>query len=168
MEENIVNKVAQSPLVTFKLEERYPKGERVLIDIKDQFFQGMILREKDFRTWVKAHDWAQYQDKFVAITCSVDAIVQVWAYMLLETRLHPYAAYVHLGTLEEMEHALWMHALDAVDFSQFRDRPIVIKGCSDIEIPAAVYVETTRRMMPYAKKLSYGEPCSTVPLWKKR
>ena len=168
MEKEIVNKVAQSPLVTFKLEEYYPQGERVAIDIKDQLFQGLILREKDFRDWVKNHDWSQYQDKYVAIYCSVDAIVQVWAYMLLETRLNPYAKRVHHGSLESLEHLLFIEALDSIDFSEFQDRPVVIKGCSDVVIPPAVYVEATRRMMPYAKKLSYGEPCSTVPLWKRR
>lgn len=163
----VVNRIANSPIVTFKLEEYYPEGERVLIDIKDQLFQGLILREKDFRAWVKEHDWTQYQDKYVAITCSTDAIVQVWAYMLLETRLHPYAKYIHFGTLEEMEKELFFQAMDSIDFSAYADRPVVIKGCSDIKIPEAVYVEATRRMMPFAKKLSYGEPCSTVPLYRK-
>ncbi|MEM6629276.1 MAG: DUF2480 family protein [Bacteroidota bacterium] len=168
MEGEIINKVARSPLVTFKLEEIYPEGERVLIDIKDQLFQGLILREKDFRAWVKDHDWSQYEGKYVAITCSVDAIVQVWAYMLMQTRLAPYAKYVHQGTLASMEHILFQKALDPIDFSQFQDKPVVIKGCSDKPVPASVYVEVTQRMLPFAKKLSYGEPCSTVPLWKRK
>ena len=163
----IVNRIANSPIITFKLEDYSPQGERVLLDIKDQLFHGMILREKDFRTWVKDHDWSQYTDKHVAITCSVDTIIQVWAYMLLETRLHPYAATVVFGDLDDLEIALWQNFLDSHDFSQYSDRPVVIKGCSDIKIPVSIYVETTRRLMPYAKKLSYGEPCSTVPLYKK-
>lgn len=163
----IVNRIANSPIITFKLEDHFPQGERVLLDIKDILFHGMILREKDFRTWVKEHDWSQYQDKHVAITCSVDTIIQVWAYMLLETRLHPYASSVVFGTLEDLEHHLWMTSLDQIDFAQFSDRPVVVKGCSEINIPAGIYVEATRRLMPYAKKLSYGEPCSTVPLYKK-
>lgn len=167
MEGEIVNRVAQSPIVTFRLEDYYQPGERVLIDLKDQLFQGMILREKDFRAWVKSHDWSQYQDQFVAITCSVDAIVQVWAFMLLQTQLQPYAKYVHLGDLEALETALFGQALDQVDFSEFEDKPVVVKGCSDIKVPAGVYVDLTRRLFPYVKKLSYGEPCSTVPLYKK-
>jgi len=167
MEGEVINKVANSPLITFKLEEYYQEGERVLIDIKDQLFQGMILREKDFRAWVKEHDWTQYQDKYVAITCSVDAIVQVWAFMLVETKLQPYAKYVHYGTLEDLETELFRQALDKVDYSAFSDRPVVIKGCSDIDIPKGVYVDLTRRLLPYVKKLSYGEPCSTVPIYKK-
>ena len=163
----IVNRVAQSPIITFKLEDYYPEGERVLIDIKDQLFQGLILREKDFRTWVKEHDWSQYQDKFVAINCSSDAIIQVWAYMLLESRLHPYAAHIVMGSLEDLERSLFLIELDKVDFSTFQDRPVVVKGCGDIKIPDAIFVEATRRLMPYVKKLSYGEPCSTVPVYKR-
>ncbi|MEM7515176.1 MAG: DUF2480 family protein [Bacteroidota bacterium] len=168
MSGEIVNRIAQSPIITFKLEEHHQQGERVLIDIKDQLFQGMILREKDFRAWVKEHDWSQYQDKYVAITCSVDAIIQVWAYMLMETKLHPYAKKVVFGSLEDLEIQLFREALDEIDFAEFDGRPVVIKGCSDIDIPAAIYVEATHRIMPYAKKISYGEPCSTVPLWKKK
>ena len=168
MKDEIVNKVAQSSLVTFNLEDIYPEGERVLIDIKDQLFQGLILREKDFRAWVKDHDWSQYEGKYVAITCSVDAIVQVWAYMLMQTRLAPFAKFVHHGSLESLERVLFQRALDQIDFSQFQDKPIVIKGCSDKPVPDAVYVEATQRLLPYAKKLSYGEPCSTVPLWKRK
>ena len=167
MSGEIVNRIANSPIITFKLEEYYPKGERVILDIKDQLFQGMILRERDFRAWVKEHDWSQYQDKHVAITCSVDTIIQVWAYMLLEVSLQPFAKTVVFGSNEDLEVYLWMEVLNQIDFSQYEDRPVVIKGCSDIKIPTAIYVETTRRMMPFSKKLSYGEPCSTVPIYKK-
>ncbi|RMG69590.1 MAG: DUF2480 family protein [Bacteroidetes bacterium] len=162
----IVNRIANSPIITFKLEEHYPQGERVLLDIKDQLFQGMILRERDFRAWIKTHDWAQYQDQHVAIHCSTDAIVQTWAYMLLEVRLQPYARTIVFGTQEDLERTLWMQALDAIDWSQFADRPVVVKGCSTLEVPTAIYVEATRRLFPYAKKISYGEPCSTVPVYK--
>ncbi|MFN0200152.1 MAG: DUF2480 family protein [Bacteroidia bacterium] len=163
----IINRIAQSPLITFKIEEHYPKGERVILDIKDQLFMGLILKEKDFRAFVKAHDWAQYQDKYVAIICSADAIVPVWAYMLLATQLEPICKMFVFGSLEELEIAVLNHALDKVDFSAFQDKPIVIKGCSEIKIPTAIYVEVTRRMRPFAKKISYGEPCSTVPLYSK-
>lgn len=168
MSGEIVNRIANSPIITFKVEDHYPKGERVEIDIKDQLFMGMILREKDFRTWVKEQDWSQYQDKYVAIHCSADAIIQTWAYMLLESRLHPYAKLVVMGTLDDLEKELFRQALDQIDFSQFEGSPVVVKGCSDIAVPPSTYVEVTRRLMPYAKKISYGEPCSTVPVWKKK
>lgn len=168
MEGEIVNRIAQSPILTFRLEDYHVKGERELIDIKDQLFQGMILREKDFREFVKAQDWSRYQDKLVAVTCSADAIVQTWAYMLLAVKLEPYAAHITFGTLDDLERELFLKQLDEIDFSQFEGRPIVVKGCSNIRIPTAVYMEATRRLKPFAKKLSYGEPCSTVPLYKRQ
>lgn len=163
----VVNRIANSPIITFKLEEHVPQGERVLIDLKEQLFQGMILRERDFRNWIKEHDWSQYDGKHVAITCSTDALVQVWAYMILQSKLQPYAETVVFGKLEDLELTLWLNELDKIDWSQFDDRPVVVKGCSDIELPARVYVEATQRLFPHAKKISYGEPCSTVPVWKK-
>ncbi len=163
----VVNRIANSPIITFKLEEHLPQGERVLIDLKEQLFQGMILRERDFRNWIKEHDWSQYDGKHVAITCSTDALVQVWAYMILQSKLQPYAETVVFGKLEDLELTLWLNELDKIDWSQFDDRPVVVKGCSDIELPARVYVEATQRLFPHAKKISYGEPCSTVPVWKK-
>ncbi|WNJ21408.1 DUF2480 family protein [Pontibacter sp. G13] len=163
----VVNRIANSPLITFKLEDYHTPGERVLLDIKDQLFRGLILRERDFRAWVKEHDWTQYAGKHVAITCSVDTIIQVWAYMLLEVKLQPHAESVVFGSLEDLEISLYFKQLDQIDFEQYADRPVVIKGCSDIDIPAAVYVEATRRLMPLVKKLSYGEPCSTVPIYKR-
>lgn len=164
----IVNRVANSPIVTFKLEELHPQGDRILIDIADLLFQGMILREKDLREWVKTHDWAQYQNKYVAITCSVDALVQVWAYMLIQTKLDEYATFSMMGTLADLEIELYRQALAKVDFSQFEGKPVVVKGCGDIKIPDAIFVEATRLLMPYVKKLSYGEPCSTVPLYRRK
>ncbi|MEL6671449.1 MAG: DUF2480 family protein [Bacteroidota bacterium] len=167
MSGEIVNRISNSPIVTFKLEHYHAPGERVQIDIKDQLFQGLILRERDFRGWVKEHDWSQYQGAHVAIYCSTDAIIQVWAYMLLAAKLQPFAETVVFGTLEELETQLFRQALDQLDFSQFEGKPVVVKGCSDIQIPAGVYVEAMRRLLPFAKKLSYGEPCSTVPLYKR-
>ncbi len=163
----LVNRIAQSPIVTFKLEDYFPQGKRVLIDIKEQLFMGMILREKDFRAWIKETDWTQYQDQHIAITCSADAIIQVWAYMLLEAQLQPYAKTVVFGTLEDLEVQLWKDALDQIDFSQFNDRPVVVKGCSSIDIPTAIYVEASKKLLPFVKKMSYGEPCSTVPIYKR-
>ena len=163
----IVNRIANSPIITLKLEEHYPAGERVLLDIKDQLFQGLILRERDFRQWIKSHDWSQYEGKHVAITCSVDTIIQTWAWMLLEVSLQPYAHTVVYGDLEALELQLWQEALGNIDWAEFTDRPVVLKGCSDIQIPTSIYVEATRKLQPLVKKLSFGEPCSTVPVYKR-
>lgn len=160
----IINRVNQSPLITFKLEDYYPSEHRIVLDIKDQLFQGLILREKDFRLFIKEHDWTQYKDNFVAICCTADAIVPIWAYMLVATRLSGVAKDFVFGTLQELDNYLLNKMLDNVDFSQFLNKPVVIKGCSDKAIPISVYVELTKRLKPFAKKISYGEPCSTVPL----
>lgn len=166
MSEAIINRVAQSALVTFKLEEFYPQGERVQLDIKDQLFQGLILREKDFRAWIAAHDWSQYTGQYVALHCTADAIIPTWAWMLLAAELQPFAVYYTFGTISDLDRELLSRALDAVDFAQFAGKAVVVKGCSDVSVPTALYVEAMRRLLPYAKKLSFGEPCSTVPLWK--
>ena len=166
-QEGIINKVANSPLITFNLEEYYHPGERVLLDIKDQLYQGMILREKDFRDFVKEHDWSQYKDKNVAIYCSAEAIVPTWAYMLLTTRLEPFAYTIVFGDLEDLEKALFQDALAKVDLQDFQDAKVVIKGCSKVPVPTAAYVEITRLLRPVASSIMYGEPCSTVPLYKR-
>lgn len=167
MSEEIVNRVAKSPLITFNLEDYYHQGERVVLDIKDQLFQGMILREKDFRQYVKDLDWSIYKGKNVAITCSEDAIVPTWAYMLLSINMAPYANMVVYGNKEDLEWSLYKEALSKVDIEEFRDKKIVIKGCSKFDVPAAAYVEISRLLQPVASSIMYGEPCSTVPLYKK-
>lgn len=166
MADEIINKVAQSGLVTIDLEEMYPQGERVLLDIKDRLFQGLILREKDFREFVSAHDWSQYKDKYVAITCTADAIVPTWAYMLLTVSLEPYARKVVFGDLEALETILYNEMLGRIDVNTYKDARIVIKGCSNLPVPRSAYVELTRILRPVAKSIMYGEPCSTVPLYK--
>lgn len=167
MADQIVNKVASSSLVTFDLEAYYESGDRVLIDISDQLYQGLILREKDFRDFIKSHDWLQYKDKYVALTCSADAIVPMWAYMLLAIALQPYARITVFGSLDDLETAIYARRLNEIDWSQFKDNKVVIKGCSKVNIPAAVYVEVTTRIKPHASSIMFGEPCSTVPLYKK-
>lgn len=166
MENEIENKVAQSGLVTLDLEDWYPAGERVLIDIKDQLFQGLLLREKDFREYIKTHDWAQYKDKYVAVTCTADAIVPTWAYMLLSSSLEPFAKKIVFGDLETLETVLYDSLLGKLDLEQYRDARIVIKGCGNLPVPKAAYVELTRLLRPVAKSIMYGEPCSTVPIYK--
>ncbi|WP_089684761.1 DUF2480 family protein [Catalinimonas alkaloidigena] len=163
----IVNRVAQSTLVTFDLEEYYHPGERVLLDLADQLYQGLILREKEFRAFVKEHDWSQYHGKNVAITCSADAIVPTWAYMLVATRLASVANMVVFGDLGALEDALFRQALHQVNPEDFRDAKVVVKGCSHRPVPISAYVEITRLLQPVAFSLMYGEPCSSVPLYKK-
>lgn len=163
----IVNKVAGSSLITFDLEEYYQHGERVLLDIKDQLFQGIILKEKDFREFIKGHDWPSYKGKFVAVYCSADAIVPTWAYMLLAIALQPYVNRVVFGTLDDLEVAIFQERLSKIDWSQYQDAKVVVKGCSKVNVPVAVYVEATSRLMPFVSSIMFGEPCSTVPLFKK-
>jgi len=168
IQENFVNKVAQSGLVTLDPASFYPQGERMVYDIKDNLYMGLMLREKDFREFVKGHDWSQYQDKNVAITCSEDAIVPAWAYMLLANRMAPYAREIVFGNAEALETILFLKGLENIDLEQYRDQRIVLKGCGDIPVPVSAYVELTKKLTPVAKSLMYGEPCSTVPIYKRK
>ncbi len=164
----VLNRVSSSPLITLDLEKFYTPGERILFDIKDWLFQEQILKEKDFRESVKSHDWSQYQNKFVAITCTADAIVPTWAYMLLSISLQPHASFIFFGTLPELEVQLFLNALNKIEWQKFHNAKVVIKGCSKVEVPVAVYVEATNRLRPLATSIMYGEPCSTVPLYKRK
>jgi hypothetical protein len=166
-ENQIINRVAQSPLVVFDLEKLFIPGERVLIDIKDQLFQEMILREKDFRDYLKSQDWSQYKNKFVAITCSADAIIPTWAFMLLSIALQPHARKIVFGTLNDLENQIFQESLHAVDWNTYTNTKVVVKGCSKINVPVSVYVEVANRLRPITSSLMFGEPCSTVPLYKK-
>lgn len=168
MEGEIVNKVAQSGIVTLELDKFYPEGERVLYDIKDNLWQGIALKEKDFRAFVKENDWLVYQGKHVAITCSADAIVPTWAYMLLTTALQPFAKKIVFGDLATLETVLFKEAMESINAEDYTDARVVVKGCSDKEVPPSAYVELTEKLMPYVKSLMFGEPCSTVPLYKKK
>jgi hypothetical protein len=169
MEENnaIVNRVALSPLVSFNLEELYHPGPRITLDIKKWLFQGIILKEKDFREHIKAEDWSIYHGANVAIRCSVDAIIPLWAWMLVTIHLSPFAHKVVVGDLLELEHALFQDAINSVDLSLYHGKKVVIKGCSNVPVPAFAYVELTTKLLPIAESLMFGEPCSTVPLFKK-
>jgi hypothetical protein len=167
-EETIVNRVLSSPLVTFNLEELYETGERMVYDIKDNLFQGIILKEKDFREFLKSHDWSQYSGKHIALTCTEDAIVPTWAYMLLAIQLQPYAKTIVFGKLENLEQQLFQQAIAKVDLEPYRNAKIVIKGCSKVPVPEYAYVEITRLLAPVAQSLMFGEPCSTVPLMKRK
>lgn len=166
MEEVFVNKVANSGLITLNLEDHFPAGERKFIDIKEVLFMGMVLKEKDFRDWVKNHDWLAYQNANVAIGCSADAIVPTWAYMLIASKLSGIAKEIVFGDLQALEAVLWRNALQTLDVESFRDQKMVIKGCGDLPVTAAAYAEITRLLTPLAKSIMYGEPCSTVPVYK--
>jgi len=166
-QDQIVNKVANSALVTFDLEHYYQPGERVVLDIKGQLYQELILKEKDFRDFIRQHDWTAYQNKYVAITCTADAIVPTWAFMLVSIALQPYAKQVVFGTLEELETAIFKKSLEKVDWAAFQNAKVVVKGCSKVDVPVGIYVEATNNLRPYAASIMFGEPCSTVPLYKK-
>lgn len=165
--EEIVNKIQQSGLTEINLEDFYIKGERVLIDIKDNLFQGLILKEKDFREYIKTHDWTKYKDKLVAITCTADAVIPTWAYMLIATVLQSYAKKFVFGDLKTLETVLFQESLSKMNPEEFRDKKIIIRGCSNLPVPESAYVELTRILVPFAKSIMYGEACSTVPLMKK-
>lgn len=167
MENEIVNRVANSSLVTFDLEKYYTSGDRVLYDIKNDLFQELILKEKDFREHIRSNDWARFTGKFVAVTCSVDAVIPTWAYMLLTMALKPYAARVFFGSLEQLESNLFHEALAKVDWTRFKDAKVVIKGCSHLPVPVSAYTEVAEKLLPQAATIMFGEPCSTVPLFKR-
>jgi hypothetical protein len=166
LEEAIVNRVANSKLRTFDLEEIYPEGKRILFDVKDWLFQELILKEKDFRDFVKNHDWSQYKNSFVAVTCSVDAIIPSWAFMLVASELTPIANKVVIGDLELLETVIYQELISFVDFKDFADKPVIIKGCADKPIPDSAYAFLIAKLQPIAKSILFGEACSSVPLYK--
>jgi hypothetical protein len=163
----IINKVSASGLVTVNLEEIYPEGRRAVIDIAPQLWQGIALREKDFREWIRTHDWNQYREAWVAVHCSADAIVPHWAYMLVASALTGVAGRVILGTAQELESLIFRDLIYSLDRESFRDARVVIKGCSDREVPASAYSDLVHHLQPVVKSLMFGEPCSTVPVYKR-
>lgn len=168
MAEEIVNRVANSKLVTVDLEDLYPTGSRMVLDIKDWLFEEFILREKDFRDAAKNHNWEQYTNAYVALTCSTDAIIPAWAYMLLSTYLTPIAKKVVIGNLQELETLLYQEIIEQTDFSYVQDAPVIVKGCSNKPVPANAYLFLIKKIQPLAKSLMYGEACSSVPLFKNK
>jgi hypothetical protein len=165
-ENEIINRVTNSSLITFDLEEYYQPGERVLLDIKDQLFEGLILKEKDFRAFIKTTDWSSYQNKFVAIHCSTDAIIPTWAFMLVAIALKPFAKAIQFGTLDQLEEKLYSQVLSKINWEQYRNAKVVVKGCSKVSVPTSAYVETVAQLQPLVSSLMFGEACSTVPLYK--
>ena len=166
-EELIVNKVAQSGLITIDLEELYMPGERVLFDMKHWLFEELILKEKDFREQVKNHNWQQYQNKLMALSCTVDAIVPTWAFMLIASKLELFAKKIVFGTLEKLEEEIFTEQISKINPEDYRDQRVVVKGCSKVDVPVSAYVGITNLLRPVVKSIMYGEACSTVPIYKK-
>ena len=163
----LVNRVASSGLITINLEDFFPKEEVVVFDLKDYLFMELILKEKDFRKALAEHEWKQYEGKVMTTYCSADAIIPVWAYMLVAAYAEPYATTIFQGTSEEYYKTAFHQALSQIDGVEYDQKRIVIKGCSDKPVPPSAYVELTRKLRPYAQSIMYGEPCSTVPIFKR-
>lgn len=168
MADEIINRVANSKLVTIDLEDYYPEGERILFDIKDWLYEGLVLREKDFRQRVSEFDWSNYQNQFIALTCSTEAIIPGWAYMLISMHLEPYASKVIIGDLEQLETSIYQDLIANLDVSEYEDKPIIIKGCSNKPVPQNAYIMLSNKLKPLARSIMYGEACSAVPLFKKK
>ncbi len=165
--EEIINKVANSSLEVFDLEDYYPNGVRLQIDISQWLFEGFLLKEKDFREALKNHDWSQYQNHLIAIHCSTDAILPAWASILVATYVSPFAQKVVLGTINDLETALYQEILSKIDYTQYQDKPIILKGCSKKPVPESAYIMAIQELQKVAKSIMYGEACSAVPLFKK-
>ncbi|WP_202552113.1 DUF2480 family protein [Ginsengibacter hankyongi] len=168
MEEIIVNKVSQSSLETIDLEKFYPEGDTIVFDMKDYLFMELILKEKDYRESLKKKDWSVYENKNVSIICSAEAIIPLWAYMLAVSYLQPVAKDVVVGNESFMHEVLYLKNLGKINAKDFEGKRVVIKGCGEKEIPASVYAEITKILLPVVQSIMYGEPCSTVPVFKKR
>ncbi len=164
----IVNRVVNSQLITIDLEDYYPKGERTIIDIKAWLFHELILKEADFREHLKNHDWSKYQDKFIALTCSSDAIIPSWAYMLISTYLIPYAKKTVVGDLTTLETTIYQELIYNLNINNFKAKPVIIKGCANKPIPPTAYIQLIEKLQPHVKSIMFGEACSTVPLFKNK
>jgi len=166
--DKIINKVANSSLQNIDLEDFYPKGERVLFDIKDWLYQEIILKEKDFREKANLYNWSLLKDKYVAFYCSVDAIIPSWAYLLLTSKASFYTKKCVVGNLNLLETVLYVEIISNFDVRQFKEKPVIIKGCANKPIPATAYTLLIQKLLPVAKNIMYGEACSTVPIYKKK
>lgn len=167
MTDEIINKVANSSLEVFDLEDYYPNGIRTQIDLSQWLEEGFLLKEKDFRESIKNHDWKQYENHYVAIHCATDAIIPAWAIILVTVYLTPFAKKIVSGNLSDLETALYQDIIPTLDFSKYQDKPVILKGCSKKPVPESAYILAIQKLQPYAKSIMYGEACSAVPLFKK-
>ena len=168
MSEEIINRVSNSSLINIDLEELYPAGKRITLDIKDWLFEGIILKEKDFRASVIDHDWSFYKDSFVALTCSEDAVIPSWAYLLISAELAPFAKKIVVGDLEVLETIIFSEIIQNYNTENFKDKPIIIKGCTNKPIPSSAFTMLIQKLHPVAKTIMYGEACSTVQISKRK
>jgi len=166
--EEIVNRVANSALEVFDLEDYYPKGMRTQIDLSQWLYEGFLLKEKDFREALKQHNWTQYQGHYVAVHCATEAIIPAWASILVTTFVAPFAQKVVLGDVNDLETSLYQSVLSQLDYSNYLDKAVIIKGCSKKPVPESAYVMAVQYLQPFAKSIMYGEACSAVPLFKKQ
>ena len=167
MEGEIKNRVAESNLVTINLEDFYPIGNRIELDISLWLFEGILLREKDFRAQVKNHDWSQYQDCYIALTNTTEAIIPAWAFMLLTVQLTPFAKTISIGDIAQLETTIFSKVISGLNLSQYKNKSVIIKGCSNKPIPENAFIQLTCALQPFARSIMYGEACSSVPLFKK-
>ena len=167
MADPLVNKVAESGIITIDLENYFPKEAIVVFDLKEYLFMGLILKEKDFREALKSLNTEAYRNKIVAITCSADAIIPMWAYMLVASILQPVCSMVAFGNEEEVAKKLLLNNIEHIAAADFADKRVVIKGCGEKPIPEEAYIAITSLLRPVTKSIMYGEPCSTVPIYKK-
>jgi hypothetical protein len=167
MPEEIINRVENSDLIQINLDDYYPQEERILFDIKEILHEGLILIEKEIRSFVKENDWSVYQNKYVGVFCSSDAIVPLWAFMLIASKIEPFAKKVVMGNKIELEKAIFNDVINSIDFTQFQDKSVIVKGCGNHPIPEAVFVDFTLKLQAFAKNIMFGEACSAVPLFKK-
>lgn len=167
MAEEIVNRVANSTLVTFDIADYYPRGERKILDISQWLDQGIVLREKEFRSALVAFDFSSFKDAYVALHCSSQALLPAWATLLVTTYLQPIAKRIVLGTIEDLEETILNEIVFDINWDQYIEKPVIIKGCTDFNIPENVYVQLVQKLQPIVKRLSYGEACSSVPLFKR-
>lgn len=168
MDSEIVNRVTNSKLVTLDLEDYFPEGERILLDIHEWLHDGLVLKEKDFRETIKNNNWEQYSGKYIAITCSTDAIIPSWAYLLISVSLSPFAKKFIVGDLDLLENMIFQEIVESIDIEPFINSPVIIKGCSNKQIPESAYALLVKRLSPLVSSLMFGEACSSVPLYKKK
>lgn len=167
MADEIINRVEKSGLIQINLDDFYPTGERVIFDLSDYLKEGLVLLEKEFRAALKEIDWSQYEEKYVAIQCSTNAVVPLWAFMLVDSYLKPYAKKTVMGDKSDMERSIFNRILSSHDFNQYTDKSVIIKGCGTYPIPESVFVDFANKLHDYAKIIMFGEACSAVPLFKR-